>query len=92
MTPSASRPTGGITMAAVKSTYDDLFEFIIRFKKAHDGVGPTIQEICNQFGWASKNTGAHALDRLVEQGRITLGEGARMIFVKDGEWKRKDLD
>jgi SOS-response transcriptional repressor LexA len=76
----------GIIMPALKISYDELLNWIIGFKTVHDGVGPTLQEICDKFNWVSKNTAAHALDRLEEQGRITLGDGARMIFVTGGTW------
>ena len=71
--------------------YDLVYKFIVKFKRDHDGVAPTIQEICDELRWASKNTGAHALDILEERGLIRLGNGARMIEVIGGSWDVKEI-
>lgn len=62
------------------------FDFIVKFKREHDGVAPTVQEICNEVGWASKNSGAKALTEMEERGWIRLNAGARMIEVIGGQW------
>lgn len=66
--------------------YDKVVEFIIKFKREHDGVGPTLREIMPEVGVRSVSAMAGILDALVKEGRIILGPSARMIFIPGGQW------
>ena len=62
--------------------------FIIRFKGEHDGIGPTVTEICAECGIPSKSHAAYILEKLEDAGRIKMGgeKMARMIMIPGGQW------
>lgn len=65
-----------------------LLEFIIAYKRAHDGNSPTIREMC--FAVESKTTSVvnYYLVQLERQGRIVMSKGAsRSICVVGGHWR-----
>ena len=66
--------------------YDAVYDFIVKYKSEHDGVGPGIVEISEAFQIKSYNSVVQILDRLVQDWKITLGPGARMIYVTGAEW------
>lgn len=68
-------------------TRERLYDFIVRYKLEHDGVAPTYREMMEQAGVA-KSYGHinYLLGALEEAGRISLGDGARQIYVTGGCW------
>jgi len=73
--------------ASSNPLWESVMEFIIRFKKEHDGVGPTVDEICAACGIPSKSHANYILEKLEDGGRIRRGEGfARMIMIPGGQW------
>jgi SOS-response transcriptional repressor LexA len=67
--------------------WESVMDFIIRFKSEHDGVAPSVQEICDACGLQSKSHADYILTRLEDEGRIRRNEKeARMIMVPGGQW------
>jgi SOS-response transcriptional repressor LexA len=65
------------------------YEFIVNFKKAHDGVAPTFSEIGKACGISSTSEVKRHLDRLVLFGMIECDYGkgkSRMITVPGARW------
>jgi hypothetical protein len=68
---------------------DQVFDWIVVFKIAHDGNSPTIAEIMQQFQISSKSLAARILDNLEKAGLIgRMGYKSRMICVNSGKWTR----
>lgn len=63
-----------------------IFDFIVTFKRTHDGNSPTVDEIGQGVGLASKNTVWVHLRNLEHKGMIERGRGSRMISVIGGAW------
>lgn len=71
-----------------------VFEFIIAFKKSHDGNSPTVREIAEGCGISSTSVVTYYLGRLEEEGRITrpdLGT-ACSIEVPGGRWMLENAE
>lgn len=65
----------------------DILEYIIMYKRQHDGNSPTTREISDQIDASVSSVHGH-LQRLQEHGKIRLaGERARSIEVVGGEWR-----
>lgn len=77
--------------AAVPSpNRDKIFDFIVQFKREHDGNSPSIREIMDACGLHSTSYVASTLDKLVADGRLMIGRHKndfRMIFVIGGAWE-----
>ena len=72
---------------AINPLWENVMSFIIRFKKEHDGVAPSIDEICAACGLRSKSHADYILQKLEDAGRIQRGEKAsRMIMICGGQW------
>lgn len=67
---------------------DQVFWFVVAFKRMHDGCSPTLREIANATDVSSTSHARFVLNRLHRQRRIVLGEGSRsrMIQVHGGVW------
>ncbi len=68
---------------------EDMFRFIVAFKRAHDGNSPTLREIGAACGIPTTSVTAYNLQRLESMGRIHLGQdksSARRIHVVGGVW------
>lgn len=67
---------------------DIIYEFILTFKKSHDGNSPTIREIKEYCDISTTSLVEYYIEQLVEEGRIILSEemGSRRIMVPGGEW------
>lgn len=65
-----------------------VFEFVVGYKRANDGNSPTFREIRDGCDLSSTSVAASCLDRLVDQGKISLGDfgGYRSIRVTGGKW------
>lgn len=66
----------------------DIYDFIIKRKKQHDGNSPSVREIARHCDIPSTSIVNYHLGKLAEQGLIELsGNGkARMIIVTGGQW------
>jgi len=73
-------------MDVVIRTSQKVFDFIVQFKREHDGVAPTVQEIGKALGLSSKSVVWGHLLQLEMQGKIKRGRGSRMITVNGGAW------
>lgn len=67
----------------------DAYRFILDFKKANDGLSPSVREICQGIGRASPSTVYLALTDLEQHGLISFrADGAaRNIIVTGGCWQ-----
>jgi SOS-response transcriptional repressor LexA len=65
-----------------------VFEFIVDFKKDHDGNSPTVREIAKKCKISSISTVSFILDELDESGKIKLLNNgqSRQIHVVGGSW------
>jgi hypothetical protein len=65
-----------------------VFEFIVNYKKKHDGNSPKLRLIQRECGISSTSVLDLYLDRLEKHGKIErTGEiGSRQIEVVGGEW------
>lgn len=65
-----------------------VFDFIVRYKTANDGLSPTYREIKTACGVSSESVVASILRRLEERdGLIELVPGRAGIKVVGGVWK-----
>jgi len=62
-----------------------VLDFIVEFKRSHDGNSPCNREIADGCGIASTSTVDYYLRRLEASGLIERG-GVRMIRVAGGAW------
>jgi hypothetical protein len=66
--------------------YASILRYIIEYKRTHDGNSPTRRQIGAACGISSTSVVNYILERLENQGHLTLGEfGA--IQVKGGQWQ-----
>lgn len=67
---------------------NDLFRFIVRYKRACDGNSPTYRDIMTACGLKSTSHVNYYLKRLERHGRIRLltDKSARSIVVVGGTW------
>lgn len=65
-----------------------LLDFIITFKRAHDGCAPTVREICEALHLSTTSSVRLHLDALERHGLIRCGakSQARMIEVIGATW------
>lgn len=67
---------------------DDIFNFIVTYKRAHDGNSPTVRQIMESCDISSTSVVAYNLARLVVDGRIRItgNRVTRSIEVVGGRW------
>lgn len=65
-----------------------IFDFIVAYKKRHDGNSPSIQDIGRACGISSKSLVAYHLAHLAEAGRLVLAPDGekRHIVIVGGRW------
>jgi len=64
-----------------------LFDAIVAYKRAHDGISPSLRNLMESVGHASISTTAYAVEDLVAEGLITRGERqSRHLCVVGGVW------
>lgn len=68
------------------NTAERILDFIVSYKRAHDGNSPTVDEIGQGVGLTSKNTVWVHLRNLELANKIERGHGSRMISVIGGAW------
>jgi len=66
---------------------NDVLQFIISFKRLHNGDSPTLREICEACGVSSSSVAKHILNRLANAGLITQEPGTSRISVIGGSWE-----
>jgi len=62
-----------------------MLRFVARYVYEH-GRQPSYQEVCEHFGWRSRNAVTSHLTRLEKSGVIQMHHGRRAIVFK-GDWK-----
>lgn len=67
------------------STRERIYNFIVSFKRKHDGVAPTFREICDEVHIV-KSTADFHMKKLEDEGRVTRLPGGRGIMVAGGKW------
>jgi len=69
-------------------TRNRILEFIIQYKREHEGASPSFREICAGCYLASVSTVKYHLEELERTGRIERDEDNpnRNIRVPGGEW------
>ena len=74
-------------MGWIRHNPDRMFDFIVGFKRAHDGLSPTLREIGDGCGIPSVATVRNVLMGLVSRRLIVMEGGiARGIRVRGGRW------
>lgn len=64
-----------------------LYDAIVAYKRAHDGISPSLRNLMEAVGYSSLSTAAYAVEDLVAEGLITRGERqSRHICVVGGLW------
>ena len=71
----------------VKYSRAAVLDFIIAYKRANDGLSPTIREIGDACNIPSISTVAYILTALQLTGKIAVADGARGIKVTGGHWE-----
>lgn len=66
--------------------YQKIYEFVVLFKKEHNGNSPTIRQIGDAIGVSSTSQVNHYLDVMVKHGMLTRDGKFRMIGVPGGVW------
>ena len=72
--------------ALTSPRYQEIYEFVVLFKKEHDGNSPTIRQIGDAIGVSSTSQVNHYLNVMVSRGMITRGGKFRMIGIPGGVW------
>lgn len=66
---------------------DEMFDFIVSYKRKHDGNSPTIRILAKELGYSSTSLVFDRLSKLEDAGKIRVGGGkARSIEVIGGEY------
>ena len=77
-------------MEAVRTTDDDVFDYIVRFKRENNGIAPSNRDIKQTLGISSTSEVRRYLERLAADGRIFFPLGsisARVIAVPGYEFR-----
>jgi SOS-response transcriptional repressor LexA len=69
-------------------TRDQVFEFIVEYKREHDGISPSVREIAEGCVLSESTVKYHLLK--LENERRILVKGRRAIEVVGGEWNLPD--
>jgi SOS-response transcriptional repressor LexA len=67
-----------------KYDYDKVLEYIIEYKKTHDGNSPSIRKLVKVFETNSTRTISYILESLERRGLVSRVEGK--IHVTGGQW------
>jgi SOS-response transcriptional repressor LexA len=67
---------------------DEVYNFIIQYKEAHDGHSPFVRAIMRECDLSSTSHVRYYLDRLAQDGLIRLED--RRIIVVGGKWTLED--
>lgn len=72
------------------SRVQDVYNFIVEYKRNHRGRSPSYDEISEGVGLSSKSYIGTYLSSLEKEGKIIVLEGGRGIDVPNSEWKLED--
>lgn len=66
---------------------DDVFAYLVAYKRENDGRSPTVREIADGLGIPSTSIVAYHLKQLAADGRILINPAiARGISIPGGRW------
>ena len=68
---------------------EEVFAFIVEYKKQNDGLSPTLREICDHTRVRSTSHASLLVDKLEKDGfieRVAVAGQSRNIRVIGGEW------
>jgi len=88
MTNCKRRELAKIAAQCRQGRLNEVLNYIIGFKRNHDGCSPSIRQIVASTVYSSTSSVHYALERLEKQKKITLthtGE-SRQIMVIGGKW------
>ena len=67
--------------------YDEVVDFIIQYKKEHNGNSPAYDQIMESCDIYTKSHVKYILDSLAQEGKVELEPGnARSISIPGGQW------
>ena len=66
--------------------YGDVYDFIVRHKRSHDGSSPSVREIMATCDISSTSAVRHLLEGLQFEGLVKLHSRARSIEVIGAQW------
>ncbi|PKN85928.1 MAG: hypothetical protein CVU46_09595 [Chloroflexi bacterium HGW-Chloroflexi-8] len=69
-----------------KHSRQQVFDFIVSFKRENDGLSPTVREIMESCNIPSSSNTTYILDELSRNGLIALNEGKRGIMFIGSQW------
>jgi SOS-response transcriptional repressor LexA len=77
-----------MTTENLKHNPEDVFLFIVSYKKRHDGISPTVREISDECNIPSTSHVNRILSKLQDAGRIEMATGgkSRAIQVVGARW------
>lgn len=64
-------------MSDPTSTREAVFDYIVQFKRGHNGIAPTVREITEGVGISTTSLTNYHLGKLFDDGRITFPLGKR---------------
>ena len=81
-----------VTDSDLNDTDIEIFKFIIRFKRTHNGNSPSIREIAEGTHISSKSHAHYILRKLEEAGYLKMGndQTSRGIQIPGTEWVTTD--
>lgn len=69
-----------------KHSRQAVFDFIVSYKRSHDGNSPTLRQIMDACGITSTSVASYALRGLARAGKIRILPGSQGIVVIGGCW------
>jgi hypothetical protein len=69
---------------------DALFAYLVEYKRHHDGNGPTLRTICDEFSVSGTSMASLLLRKLQDQGKIEIIGG--VIYIVGGKWDYDGID
>jgi len=66
--------------------YNDVYDFIVRYKRSHDRSSPSVREIMVNCNVSSTSAVRHILEGLQFEGLVKLSSRARSIEVVGAQW------
>ncbi len=74
-------------MTELNGRYKEVFDFIVAFKAAHDGVSPSVRDIVDRTSITSTSIVHYYLHGLEDRGWISFPDKlTRSIKVNGGRW------
>lgn len=72
----------------MNDNHQAVFDFILKYKQAHDGISPTVREIMEATEYNSTSAVMAALEALRDQGliKMPIEKRTRQIQVVGGVW------